>query len=256
MSIEATTTTFDRLRELPELLQAVPERRRPSVQNCALVALLLADRMRDRKGYVDETVEQVMDVLPMSKATVTNSLYALDRIGWWKREAKGNHRSGTRRTPGLLAEHRGADPTEQHNGADPTELDDEHREVGDAASWGSTPSIVRYGHEHREADPTPPHPPHPVTPISSPRDELPDLVIDSIARHRTDRAAERGDVDSYDAYLTAVTKRLRLDLEFMANTRRLCEEFPEAPVATLAQRLNGGDGQNLAHYRRTKAVSP
>lgn len=227
MSIEATTTTFDRLRELPELLQAVPERRRPSVQNCALVALLLADRMRDRKGYVDETVEQVMDVLPLSKATVTNSLYALDLIGWWKREAKGNHRSGTRRTPGLLAEHRGADPTEQHDGADPTELDAEHREVEDAASWGSTPSIVGYGQQHRGADPTPPHPPHLVTPPSSPADEQ--ELVALVGAHLDAHVS----FDPVGQIIDPVSVRLSQFPRAMAVAREARDEFGEDPRVAL-----------------------
>jgi hypothetical protein len=183
VSIEATSTTFNRLRELPELLQSVPERRRPSVQNCALVALLLADRMRDRKGYVDETVDQILDVLPLSKATVTNCLYALDMIGWWTRQAKGNHRAGTRRTPAVLTEHGEADLTMQHDGADPTQPDGEHREVGDAASLGSTPSIVRYGTQHREADLTTPHHPHPVTPTTSSSPDLRRQIRSHLAAH-------------------------------------------------------------------------
>lgn len=227
MSIEATTTTFNRLRELPELLQAVPARRRPSVQNCALVALLLADRMRDRKGYVDETVEQVIEVLPLSKATVTNCLYALDLIGWWRREAKGNHRGGTRRTPNLLAEHREADPTEPHGGADLTMPDGEHREVGDAASWGSAPSIVRYGHEHREADPTPPHHPHPVTPPSSPEDEQ--ELVALVGAHLDAHVA----FDPVGQIIDPVAVRLAQFPRALAVAREARDEFGEDPRAAL-----------------------
>jgi hypothetical protein len=198
VSIEVTTATFNRLRELPELLQSVPERRRPSVQNCALVALLLADRMRDRKGYVDETVDQILDVLPLSKATVTNCLYALDMIGWWTRQAKGNHRAGTRRTPAVLTEHGEADLTMQHDGADPTQPDGEHREVGDAASLGSTPSIVRYGTQHREADLTTPHHPHPVTPTTSSSQRTSEQELDRAIppRRRTPRSIRSCQIDN------------------------------------------------------------
>ncbi len=227
MSIEATSTTFNRLRELPELLQSVPERRRPSVQNCALVALLLAERMRDRKGYVDETVDQILDVLPLSKATVTNCLYALDMIGWWRRQAKGNHRAGTRRTPGVLAGHGEVDPTTQHDGADPTEPDGEHREVDAPASLGSTPSIVRYGTQHREVDLTPPHRPHPVTPTSSPADEQ--ELVALVGAHLDAHVAfdPVGQIDNPTAVRMSQFPRA------LAVAREARDEFGEDPMVAL-----------------------
>lgn len=149
--------------ELPRLQQAIagiPARRRPSWSNTVAVALLLADRFQDQRGYVDETVEQISEAICLSVTTVRTVLSALDQVGFWVRAAKGNQHRGTRRTPGFTTMHRGPDPAEQtveHRGPDPTMLPTEHRGVGRAASRGSAPSIAGWTAQHRGSDPATPH---------------------------------------------------------------------------------------------------
>lgn len=186
-----TEATWQMLPELKVRLLELDARRRPDYFRALAVALLLADKYRDKRGYTDETVGQISAAVSMPENSVRTSLAALELLGYWERVGKGNQHTGTRRRPTFLEvstdgtpaieddEHRGADPDSlphEHRGADPTEHEGEHRGVDDGASWGSAPSIVGYDPQHRGADPTPPlYIPCVTTPLER---EVPAIVED------------------------------------------------------------------------------
>ena len=194
MSIEATVATYKLLPELKERLLELPARRRPAYYPTALVALRLAECFRDKRGYTDETVAQLVQAVCAPENTVRTALAALDQLGYWERLAKGNQHFGTRRRPTYLdSEHRGADPAEQEfedRGADPTERPD-------GASWGSGPSIVGYDSEHRGADPATP----PSTPTGSPHraaaEEAARAHIDAVIASRVGTASRVRTPDAF-----------------------------------------------------------
>lgn len=165
MSISVTAATWRILNKLPETLKALPANHRPSWQNCALVALFLADQMRDSKGYADETIGQIVAALPISEGCARDCLAALDHAGWWVRETAGNRHRGARRVPQVADLHRGADPATQDDlerGSDPAACDesDESRARDDgtySAGWDPL---------ERGVSPAPPH----SSPCSSPKE--------------------------------------------------------------------------------------
>ncbi len=133
MSVEATIATYEAFGELQALLAGVPEKRRPSLPRAQLVALYLAHRYHPKRGYVDETAEQIQEATLVSNGTVRNVLRALDEIGWWVVVRSGNQHRGSQRVPGFFdPEHREPDPAMRNNG-----IDGEHREPDPANHLGS-----------------------------------------------------------------------------------------------------------------------
>jgi len=158
MSIAVLNSTYQHLPALRDSIAQLPDKRRPGWANTVAVALLLADRYQDKRGYVDETVGQVAGALCLSENTVRSVLTALDQVSFWERTVKGNQYRGSRRVPSFMQ--RGADPTTQvdgseseQRGAAPACSD----ESDDGASRGSRLSIAGYDLEQRGADPTTPH---------------------------------------------------------------------------------------------------
>ena len=177
MSVRAYIAVWAITPRLRGLLAEVPEKRRPKFDRVLNVALRLADKYQDSRGYVDETNGQLTAVLAYD---VRPALATLDAIGVWVvapagrgggRGGKGPGQPSSARTalelggadPAQVApEQRGADPTVQQRG-----VSAEHRGVGDRAPWDSTPSTVGFGPEHRGADPHLPVVPE-ITPRLSP----------------------------------------------------------------------------------------
>lgn len=259
MSTTVLTATY---RNLPGLRAAIESRQwgkhKPAWGSTVSVCLLLADKYRDSRGYVDETVQQIAEALVLTDGAVRDVLAALDAVGFWVKVTKGNQHRGTRRRPGFDVEAPRGNPAEHDEGAsrgNPAELEAEHRGETHGASRDNDLSIA--GKSLSIAGLPRDSPSIPITtPISSPRtDDLPTTVIDTIAADRTRRASERGDIDNPDAYQASIATNLRRDITFMGNLRRLCDEFPDAPAATIAQQLEHGNGSNLNHYRRKQAVS-
>lgn len=75
----------------------VPEKRRPAPDKLELVGKHLAESLKDSKGYVDETEQQIVDGLhgTLSTSTVGDALYALREI--WVPVKRGNKGYGTHR---------------------------------------------------------------------------------------------------------------------------------------------------------------
>lgn len=110
MSHELTEAVQASAVVIRDLLPTV-ERHRPSVAAAVLVARELADRFRVDRGFVNESVEQVMASTGLSSGQVRDALGALDQLGVWVADGKGNQWRPTVRRPGpvLLAtlQHRG-----------------------------------------------------------------------------------------------------------------------------------------------------
>lgn len=168
MSITVLTATYQ---HLPSLRGDINSRdwgkHKPGWAPTVAVCLLLADRYRDSRGYVDETVGQIADALVLSQGVVRDVLAALDAVGFWVKVSKGNQHRGTRRRPGFEPGASRDIPRSdegEHRGADPAVLDGEHRGIDDGASRDNDPSIAGLTPEHRGADPATPH----SSPHSSP----------------------------------------------------------------------------------------
>jgi hypothetical protein len=111
VSLTATTATWAIIPELRSRVAELPNaKRRPSADRVVMVALLLADRYRDDRGYTDETVPQICTVLALPDSAVRGILAALHDLGYWIRESAGNRHAGARRRPTFLPVERGADP--------------------------------------------------------------------------------------------------------------------------------------------------
>ncbi len=120
--------------------------------NASVVCFVLADKYRDPRGYVDESVDQIAEAVAMKPGTVRNVLAALDQLGLWVKIGKGNQHSGTRRRPTFVPEHgaptsrssdgkhRASSHTEQNGSAEGEhrEVAHEHREVSAGASCAQT----------------------------------------------------------------------------------------------------------------------
>lgn len=168
MSTTVITATYQ---HLPGLRADIESRdwgkHKPGWAPTVAVCLLLADRYRDSRGYVDETVAQIADALVLTQGVVRDVLAVLDTVGFWVKVAKGNQHRGTRRRPGFeLQASRDIPPCDdsEHRGADPALLEPEHRGIDDGASRDNDLSIAGLTPEHRGADPATPH----SSPHSSP----------------------------------------------------------------------------------------
>lgn len=189
MSTTVLTATYQHLPKLRSDLAALDlGKHRPSWPNTVAVALLLADRYRDSRGYTDETVGQISAALVLSDGVVRDVLAALNAAGFWVKEAKGNQHRGTRRRPGFTSEHRGADPAEQDdksNAGHPAEHDGEHRGTNAGASRDTDPSIAGSPPQHRGADPATPLVPPVVPPTTSSSPDLRRQIRSHLAAHTT-----------------------------------------------------------------------
>jgi hypothetical protein len=106
MSVEAIIAAkrLTGSKEFIEALATVDTKHRPSNEKATLVIWALADAFQKSRGYVNETVEQLNEVLPF---TVDGHLLsALDGLGIWVVSKRGGPGSPTQRVPGpLLAKH-------------------------------------------------------------------------------------------------------------------------------------------------------
>lgn len=242
MSNEALSATFTGLGGLRAALEVVPAKRRPSYPSCALVAVLLADRMRAGRDWTDETVPQIASTLDLSESVVRSSLAALDQIGWWTPMSKGNHLRGTVRRAAFLDSHRGPGPTQQHRG------------VSTPASWGSDPASWGTPPQHRGADPaTPPTPIVPPTP--PPGSEFSTDRVEHVARRVVELRLDRRtppptDPDRWSA---AVLARLRTDDHgtwWTRLTELVDDHRDDTPIDLLAHAADGDYSRTLGHWRR------
>lgn len=84
-----------------QLLEGVPVERRVAPERAHHVAVLLADRYQDRRGYVDETVDQIEKCCAFG--SVKRILQALHEANIWRRvdgHRGGSRAAGSRRIPG------------------------------------------------------------------------------------------------------------------------------------------------------------
>jgi len=112
MSHEATEAVLGTAPMFGKAIAQLPVKRRPSADRAWLVALRLADRYRDHRGYVDSSIEQ----LSAEVAYLFDpgpSCRALHEIGMWVITKQGGPGYPTQRSMGpMLEEQVGADPNE------------------------------------------------------------------------------------------------------------------------------------------------
>jgi hypothetical protein len=105
-----------------------------------VIHLLLANAYRDERGCVDETIGQVRDVVGSSYGQTRRALAALDRLGLWIVERKGNQHRGTVRRPAFISSvHLDA----RSNGVARTSTRTEHTEQGTSTRTEHTEPLVQ-----------------------------------------------------------------------------------------------------------------
>lgn len=175
MSVGATEATWAITASLEERLEEIPAKHRPDHARAQLVALRLADRYRDARGYTDETVPQLCEALNLRDGAVRDALAALDKLGVWVVIRRGARGRGSRRAPGPLLQLRGTDPAEKAeelSGPDPAENDTELRGMNDELRGMNT--------VHRGPDPATPR----RIPTVPPADPRVDEAVRILARER------------------------------------------------------------------------
>lgn len=128
-ALNAVSSTFPTIRAR---LGEIPASERPSYEAVVAVSLHLANRHRPGRGWANESVDQIAAELGMSERKVRRVLKALDVLGVWVAESKGNQHAPTKRTPTFMAEGSSGNRTEQNDGASSakrTEQESEHRPV-------------------------------------------------------------------------------------------------------------------------------
>ncbi len=179
MSNEALNTLRQRPAELRELLVGVDAHDRPSYDKAYIVLGYLADRLRPRprRGYVDETHDQIAEATGLKKRSVETCLRAFDAIGITVVIRPAQPGSAPRRTiPFLDPERSRADPRafqRERSRADPCAFQS-------ATVTGRDPERSRVAAERSRADPCPPpvFPPEDLSPSAPPSSGATDVVGD------------------------------------------------------------------------------
>lgn len=105
MSHRTLTALYDgRVAELPALLKGIEDKRRPSKQTAMIVLGRLADRYRDDRGYVDETIKQIAKATDLPESAVEACLQAFDHVGITRVVRTARRGSAPRRELPFLAE--------------------------------------------------------------------------------------------------------------------------------------------------------
>lgn len=81
-------------------------------------------------------------------------------------------------------------------------------------------------------------------------DDKVDQVIAAVARARLKAKQQRDTVGRPAAWLNTVTKSIRGDPLYMAELRRVCDKWPNAPADMLAQAAEGSPSPHLNTYER------
>lgn len=246
MSVREVSAVLELGAEMPELVGQIDVKRRPNWQATLLVALLLADRFRPRRGYVDETVEQITSCVPVGDARPI--LKALHELDVWTVSRRGGNGQGTRRVPGrrltaLLAgpDHRGADPAEMgpvdnhdQRGVSPAQTSPDHRGVDDRSPWGDAPITVGCTGDHRGV--------HPTTPPSIPHQPpSPDDALERVIATAAGLVAEQRERNGWGPAQGGALAKIRRELDSSAARRWLDLGASEYNAAqALAARLTDG----------------
>ena len=147
MSIEALNAVPGTFPTIKTRLAEIPASERPSFDAVTSVSQHLANKHRPGRGYVNESVEQISEALCMSPRKVRRALAALDVLGIWVSQGKGNQHAPTRRVAAFLNEASSGSRTEQDEPSIvrlPDAPDEEHRPVATSASSGSDRASSAY----------------------------------------------------------------------------------------------------------------
>ena len=113
MSVEALNAVPGTFPTIKTRLAEIPASERPSFDAVTSVSQHLANKHRPGRGYVNESVEQISEALCMSPRKVRRALAALDVLGIWVSQGKGNQHAPTRRVAAFLNEASSGSRTEQ-----------------------------------------------------------------------------------------------------------------------------------------------
>jgi hypothetical protein len=148
MSLPCIQATMELLPKIRSDAAGLEPKRRPAPERLQLVALCLANRYRDATGCCDDTAQQVADALGLPVWSARECLAALENLGYWTVERRGNqHVGGSKRRPTFLPTD-GASRGQARDAPDSASRG-QARDAPDSASRGGTMSIAGWDRVHR-----------------------------------------------------------------------------------------------------------
>lgn len=222
--------------------QSMPPKQRPSRRNLELVGMYLAQSFIDRRGYTEETQQQIAEGLHnvITVDGVSLAQRAMDNAGLTVVVRQGAPGHGTRRVfsfhdPKGLAQRTGADPSamrRKRTGADPSAMRVERTGVATRTDGGTAPT-------HGGTAPT--HGGNPRTPEQLPEENLKDSLPEraAIIARIVDAAF---DMDSRQGKgeLNRPSKRAERKDTYRRKAQDYLQDFPDlsgVPVWALAEYL-------------------